>query len=328
MESAVAKDSAVSILFMGTPGFAVPTLRALVHEAGFDVIGVVTRAPKPRGRGGKGGRRPLPTPIKEFALENGIAVYEPRSIRDDGFFELVRSLGPDLIVVVAYGKILPERLLAIPPLGCLNLHASLLPAYRGAAPVNRAIINGEKETGVVAMLMDAGMDTGPVLLREAIEIGAQETAGELLERLSKIGAPLVIRAIRLLAEGRARPVAQDGSKATYAPVLSKEDGRIDWKLGARRIANCVRGLSPWPGAYTYWNGKLLKIHSGTAGAPEEADASRGARPGTVVEALEKGIGVMCGDGVFWITELQLEGKKAMSAAEFIRGHAIGKDFFG
>jgi len=305
------------ILFMGTPRFAVPSLKALV-ERGFNVVWVVTQPSRPRGRG----RRTSPTPVKEFALKHGLPVSEPAGVRDEGFVRWLRSLDLDLIVVVAYGKILPGEVLSVPRLGCVNLHASVLPRYRGAAPINWAIMNGDRKTGVTTMLMEEGMDTGPVLLTEEVTIGDDETAGELSERLSELGADLLVRTVRLFAEGRIEPRPQDDSIATYAPMLRKEDGRIDWKLGAIEIKNRVRGLEPWPGAYTYWKGRLLKIHSGDA---LETDAHGDVEPGTVVGVSKGGIMVKCGEGVFEIKELQIEGKRRMTADEFVRGYRLGKE---
>ncbi|MBI5560743.1 MAG: methionyl-tRNA formyltransferase [Deltaproteobacteria bacterium] len=309
------------ILFMGTPLFAVPPLRALV-ERGFDVVGVVTQPQKPFGRGGK----LIPAPVKEFALRWNLGLLEPVSIREERFVNKLKSLSLDLIVVAAYGKMLPESVLGIPRFGCVNLHASILPSYRGAAPVNWAIIKGEKITGVTTMLMDAGMDTGPVLLAEKVEIGRDETAGELSIRLSEAGASLLARTVEFFLEGKITPAPQDDKKATYAPPLKKEDGRIDWNLSAKEMENRVRGLCPWPGAYTFWRGKSLKIHRGAAADGREVLALGGLRPGEVVAAGGV-IVVGCGKGVFEIKELQLEGKRRMGAVEFLRGHRLGKEAF-
>ncbi|MBI5492659.1 MAG: methionyl-tRNA formyltransferase [Deltaproteobacteria bacterium] len=303
----------VRVIFMGTPAFAVPSLKALI-DAGFEVRAVVTQGDKPRGRG----LAPLPSPVKCEALKHGIEVLEPVKASHPGFIDRLKALSPDFIAVVAYGKILPQAILDIPPKGCVNLHASLLPKYRGAAPINWAIINGDKEAGVTTMLMDKGMDTGAMLLKEKTAIGADDTAEDLFKRLSGIGAPLLVRTLEELWLDRIEPVPQDDNEATYAPMLKKEDGRVDWNKGAQDIKNLARGLYPWPGAYTYWNEKVLKIHAGKAdpaviGAPA---------PGTVAGVSKEDISVACGKGVFRITELQPENKRRMTAGEFAQGYRI------
>lgn len=312
------------VVFMGTPEFAVTSLKALI-EAGFDIVSVATQPERPRGRG----LRVKPSPVKQEALEQGLDVTEPEKLRDRGFLRSLEVLAPDVIVVVAYGKILPKEVLEVPKLGCVNVHASTLPRYRGAAPINWAIIKGEKKTGVTTMLMDEGMDTGPVLLTEEVTIGGDETAGELSTRLAKVGAALLVKTIGLLEDKKIKPVAQDEASATYAPMLKKSDGRIDWARGAGEIGNLVRGLYPWPGVHTRWKGKLVKIHGGRSIKGTEADAapSDGRRPGTVVETSAEGIRVKCGSGMFEITELQMEGKRRMSAGDFLKGYKLGKEVF-
>lgn len=299
------------IIFMGTPQFAVPSLDALI-KAGHDIRAAVTQPDKPRGRG----LASQPCPVKELAASHGIPVLQPAKIRQDDFIEALRALRPDFIAVVAYGKILPPAILDIPPKGCINLHASILPKYRGAAPINWAIINGEKETGACTMLMDEGMDTGPVYFCERTPIEPDETAEELSKRLSFLGAGLLARTIGMLLEGDFKPTPQEHALATSAPMLKKEDGRIDWSRDAQRIADLVRGFYPWPGAHTVWKG-LLKVHRGRA---VEAEA-QGMEPGTVVEAKDT-IQVACGKGVFEITELQPENKKRMLASDFVKGYRI------
>ncbi|MCL4874433.1 methionyl-tRNA formyltransferase [bacterium] len=306
---------AAKIIFMGTPLFAVPSLRALT-DAGHEILAAVTRPDKPRGRG----LAPLPSPVKLLALEKGIPVLEPVKLRDESFMEGLKSLSPDLIAVVAYGKILPPAVLSLPPKGCINLHASLLPKYRGAAPINRAIMNGEKETGVCTMLMDEGMDTGDKLICERVPIGEDDTAEDLARTLSEKGAAVLLKTIDLVVRGAIRPVPQDDSLATYAPVLKKEDGRVDWTRSGIEIKDQMRGLYPWPGAFTCRKGSLLKIHRGVA---KESSALAG-EPGTVLDAGRDGIFVACGKGAFLITELQPENKKRMSAAEFVAGYRISK----
>lgn len=308
------------IVFMGTPLFAVPSLEALI-EAGHLVAAVVTQPDKPQGRG----MGSLPSPVKKAALAHGIRVFEPVKLRDDSFIRELKGLGADFFVVVAYGKILPQTVLDIPPKGCVNLHASLLPKYRGAAPINRAIVNGEGETGVSTMLMDAGMDTGPVLLEKRVRIGEDDTAEDLSKSLSTVGATLLVETIGLLSEDKIRPRAQDGSNATYAPMLKKEDGEIDWTKTARDIKNLIRGLYPWPGAYTRWKGKTIKVHSGRV-VEGEARGTAGA----IVGVSKEGILVACGSGLFEITELQPENKRRMSAGDFVQGYRIteGERFAG
>lgn len=303
------------IIFMGTPDFAVPSLEALI-EAGHEIVLVVTQPDKPGGRG----LSSRPSAVKEAAIRHGLEVFEPPKLRDEGVVQRLKGLKPDFIAVVAYGKILPESILDIPPKGCINLHASLLPKYRGAAPINRAIINGEKETGVSTMYMDRGMDTGPVLLEEKTAISAMDTALELSMKLSVSGAKLLARTVGLLREGRLQPAAQDERLASYAPVLKKEDGRIDWTKDAEAVKNLIRGVYPWPGAYTAWGGKVLKIHSGKARMDTEADGP----PGAVVDVSEGKIIVACGRGVFEIAELQPESKKRMAAGDFLKGYRLKK----
>lgn len=309
-------DRAEKIIFMGTPRFAVPSLIALI-EAGYDLAAVVTRPDKPRGRG----LSTLPSPVKEAAIERGIRVLEPRDMRDESFINELRSIAPDFIAVVAYGKILPPPVLGIPFRGCVNLHASILPRYRGAAPINRAIVNGDKETGVSTMLMDAGMDTGPVLLTERVAIGDDDTAEDLAGTLSTTGARLLTETIGLLAEGRITGTPQDDRAATYAPTLKKEDGRIDWARSATEVKNLLRGLYPWPGAYTTWKGMVLKVHSGNPAAYAGGD---NAEPGAVLDVTKDSIIIKCRGSAFEITGLQPENRKKMGAGDFIKGYRITK----
>ncbi|HHD11053.1 MAG TPA: methionyl-tRNA formyltransferase [Deltaproteobacteria bacterium] len=304
--------SKISIVFMGSPEFAVPSLKALCEE-GFHIKAVITQPAKPKGRG----RKIMPTPVCEFARSKGIEVREPERLKDPEFVEYLRSLKPDLIVVVAYGKILPKEVLSIPRLGCINLHASLLPRWRGAAPVQRSLIAGDTVTGVTIMLMDEGMDTGPILLKKEVPIEKTERAGELAQRLSRIGAELLVESIGLYVSGRLKPTPQDDRLATYAPLIKKEEGRIDWHKPAVEIENLVRGLHPWPCAYTYLDGKLIKIHR--ASATEEES---GLQPGRVVKSSKDGIYVSTGRGLLLIEELQPEGKKPMKAEQFARGYRI------
>ncbi len=306
----------MKLVFMGTPQFAVPPLRSL-HAAGHEIAGVVTRIDKPAGRG----KVMTSPPVKLAAGEMGLAVFQPRRVREPEFIGLLRGINPDVIVVAAYGQILPEEILALPKFGCVNIHASLLPAHRGAAPINWAIIRGEQETGDTIMLMDAGMDTGAILMQERVPIGPHDTAGALAEKLSALGAKLITRALPLVASGKLTPVPQDESKATLAPLLKKADGRIDWTFSATDIHNRIRGLSPWPGAYGVLDGKTIKIIT------SEAVAGSG-EPGMLYERDGTTLDAGCGSGMLRILSLQPEGKKVMTAGEFLRGHrdVAGKKF--
>jgi methionyl-tRNA formyltransferase len=306
----------MKIIYMGTPQFAVPPLRAL-RDAGHDIIAVVTRTDKPAGRG----KVLTPPPVKTAALDLGVPVQQPKRVRAPESVAAIQALVPDVIVVAAYGQILPKELLDLPTYGCINIHASLLPAYRGAAPINWAIINGEPETGVTIMQMDEGMDTGAMLLREAVAIGPRDTTGSMLEKLSTLGSRMVVEALAGLADGTLTPVPQDHGKATLAPLLKKEDGRIDWDRPAAEIHNRVRGLFPWPGAYTHLDGKLVKVLG--------SDAVEGSgEPGALIEGPHGTLQVGTGKGLLRVVTLQPEGKKPMTAAEFLRGHrgAVGMKF--
>lgn len=300
----------MKIVFMGTPDFAVPSLKALAH-AGYTVAAVVTRPDRPKGRGGK----VSPPPVKECALSLGLPVHQPERLKDPSFLGCMSELSPDAVVVVAYGKILPKEILSLPGLGCINVHASLLPGYRGSAPIHRAVINGESETGVTTMYMEEGLDTGDIIQQKRVAIGGDDTAGVVHDRLSVLGASLLTETLALIAKGGAPRVPQDGSLATYAPPLTAEDEIIRWNATARSIKDRVRGLNPWPGARTYLGERLVKVWQ-----VRVADGYKPAgRPGTVLAFLEEGIRVQAGEGQIIITELQAEGSKRMSAAEFLRG---------
>ncbi|MEK6531231.1 MAG: methionyl-tRNA formyltransferase [Deltaproteobacteria bacterium] len=303
------------IIFMGTPLFAVATLEALI-AAGHKVQCVVTMPDRPKGRGGK----KTVGPVKASALRNNIEVLEPETIKHGPFIERLKAIAPDFVVVVAYGKILPQAVLNIPRYGCVNLHASLLPKYRGPSPINRAVINGDEETGVTTMLMDKGMDTGPMLLKERLLIGESDTAEDLSKRLSASGAGLVVRTLEEMRDGLVKPEPQDESEASYAGFLKKEDGRIDWSSDAGLIKNLVRGMYPWPGAYTFHNGNFLKVHRGDV-APTN-DAGKALPPGTITGVSDGFIGVACGQGAYNITELQMQGRKRLSSADFLKGYRL------
>jgi methionyl-tRNA formyltransferase len=302
----------MNIVFMGTPDFAVATLRAL-HQAGHTIALVVTQPDRPKGRG----REIQPSPVKICAGELGLAVAQPDNVNTPDFARRLRDLAPDAVVVVAFGQILKPELLVAPRHGCLNLHASLLPKYRGAAPIHWAVIRGETETGVTAMKMDVGMDTGDILLTRKIPIRPQDTTQTLHDALARIGAELMVETLARLASGNLTPTPQDNTRATYAPKLKKEDGLVSWDKSADEINNQVRGLSPWPGAYAFLNGRRLGIRAveATPGTTETA-------PGVVCNVTPAGIQVAVRGGFVTITELQPEGKKPMPADRFIQGHSI------
>ncbi len=298
------------IVFMGTPEFAVTSLKALI-DAGENVVAVVTQPDRPKGRG----RRLASPPVKVLAESHSIPVLQPEKIKTPQFYEELSKFSPDLICVAAYGKILPKNILELPPLGCINVHASLLPKLRGAAPINWAIIRGERITGVTTMFMDEGMDTGDILLKEEVAIDDEDTAETLTEKLAPLGGKLLIKTLKALRKGTLKPIPQDDSKATYAPMLKKEMGRVDWSKGAREIRNLIRGLIPWPGAFTTLGGKVLKLYRAEV-------AEGGGEPGTVIEAGEAGLMVATGERALKVLELQLEGGKRLSATAFLRGHRI------
>jgi methionyl-tRNA formyltransferase len=299
------------IVFMGTPDFAIPTLQMLV-DRGENVVAVVTQPDRPKGRG----QQLQPPPVKTLALSYGIPVLQPLKVRAAEVIQEINALAPDLIVVIAFGQILPKALLDIPRYGCINVHASLLPRYRGAAPINWCIINGEVETGITTMMMDVGLDTGDILLKRAIPINADENAVSLHDRLSILGAETMAATLDTLANGELAPQKQDDSLSCYAPMLKKEMGEINWRMNPSAICNLVRGITPWPGAYTWLDGKILKIFR-TAGISDVAG-----EPGTVISAGKNGLEVACGGGSIVISELQLEGKKRLSAPEFLAGYKV------
>ena len=308
------------LIYMGTPDFAVPPLKALI-SAGYEIAAVFTQPDKPRGRSGK----MAPTPVKEVAQEAGIPVYTPRRVREEESVDLIRSIAPDVIVVAAFGQIIPVSILEIPPYGCINIHASLLPKYRGAAPIQRAVLDGEKQSGVTIMQMDKGLDTGDILLQRAVELAKDETGGSLFTRLSELGAVTIIEALEELESGRLTPIRQpEQSPTPYAAMLKKEDGCIDWTKDAASIERMIRGMDPWPGAYTHLEKKQLKLFK----AAVEADPEKEERvdeeilPGTVVHVGKDHFTVRTGNGRLKILELQLEGKKRMESAAFLRGFSL------
>ncbi len=302
------------VVFMGTPEFAVPSLRELAEDGRYDIVGVFTQPDRPAGRG----KKLTACPVKQFALEKGLPVYQFERIRRPEGVARLRELAPDVMVTAAFGQILSQELLDIPRFGTLNVHASLLPKHRGAAPINWCIIQGDRESGVTIMKTDAGMDTGDLLRSESTPIGALETAGELSERLSALGARLLAETLPDYLEGRLAPVPQDAEQTTYEPMLDRTMGEIDWNRPASEIACRVRGLNPWPGAYTDMDGETLKLHLARAVA---SDAS--AQPGEVIAASAKeGLFVRCGDGALEVLELQAPGGRRMDAKAYLMGRGI------
>lgn len=301
------------VVFMGTPDFSVPTLEKII-EAGHEVIGVVTQPDKAKGRG----KKVLFPPVKEKALEHNLPVYQPKRARDSEFIEQMRELNPDVMVVVAFGQILPKALLDIPKYGCVNVHASLLPKYRGAAPIQWAVIRGEKVSGVTTMQMDVGLDTGDMLLRTEVALAEDETGGSLHDKLSVLGGELLIETLKGLEAGTIQPEKQDDSQTgEYARMLDKALGKVDFSMPAEEIERLVRGLNPWPSAYTFYHGKTMKLWKTkvvSAGADGEA-----AVPGQILSVDKKGFTVQTGDGALRILEIQMEGKKRMDAGAFLRG---------
>jgi methionyl-tRNA formyltransferase len=321
------------IVFCGTPQFAVPALKLLMAQSDFQIVAVVTQPDRPRGRG----HELSSSPVKQLALDSAIPFHQPEKIRAPESQALLEALAPDAIVIIAYGQIIPARLLPIPKLGWINLHASLLPKYRGAAPINWAIVNGETTTGVTTMRIDAGMDTGEMLLQKEIAIGPAETTPELAVRLSELGAPLVVETLRGLAVGSITPRPQANDQASLAPILKREDGRLDWSLSAHQIFNRIRGFAPWPGAYTVFRSQTCHIWgepaSKTSSEPESLAAESAqlaaALPGSII-AKGNELFVRCGGATHLrLTAVKVEGRKQISAPEFAHGaHLRRGELFG
>lgn len=306
----------MKILFMGTPEFAVFSLEALCR-AGEQIVGVVTQPDKPRGRG----YETIPSPVKVCAREHGIPVYQPKTLRDEAFADLLAQIHPDLIIVIAFGKILPENVLSYPPLGCINVHGSLLPRYRGAAPMQRAIMEGETQTGVTTMYMDAGVDTGDMLLRTVIPIEEDDNFEVIHDKLGVCGAETLLKTLAALRAGTLRRERQDDRLATYAAKIEKTDCLLDFSLPARVLHNHIRGLSPIPLAFTHTpDGKMLKIIA--AHPARDAKVPAGVQPGTVLDLSDGTIVVACGEGAIALTRVLPEGKARMDSADFIRGRKI------
>lgn len=301
------------IVFMGTPDFAAASLKKLLDEK-FDVVGVFTQPDKPKGRG----MELACSPVKELALENALPVFQPVKMRDGTALEAVKSLAPDILVVVAYGRILPDDILAVPRYGAINVHGSLLPKYRGAAPIQWAVLNGDKVTGVSTMYLASEMDTGDIIYTAETEIGEFETSGELFDRLKVMGAELLVKTLRDIETGTAPRTPQDHANASYVKMLDKSDSPIDWTRDARGVIKWIYGLQPWPVATAELDGAVYKIF-----AAEYTQTRTDSTPGTVVSTGKAGIEVACGGGeTVMITQLQAPGKKRMSAADFLRGHTI------
>lgn len=304
------------IVYMGTPDFAVPPLAAMV-EAGLNVVAVVTQPDKPKGRG----KTMMPTPVKEEALKHEIPVYQPEKVRAQEFIDVLEGLKPDVIVVAAFGQIIPKSILDMPKFGCINIHASLLPKYRGAAPIQQAVIDGEKESGVTIMKMGTGLDTGDMISKIIVPITKEETGGSLFDKLAVAGAELLIKTLPSIFDGSAAyEVQPEESPTPYAGMITKEMGRLDFSKSAVELERLVRGMNPWPSAYTYLNGKNLKVWSS-----EVLEGTEAAAPGTVLKTDKKGIYVACGEDVLILKEVQLEGKKRMDADAFLRGYPLEKN---
>lgn len=308
----------MKIIFMGTPDFAVGTLDAL-HEAGHEILAAVSQPDRPQGRHSE----LKPTPVKARAMELGIPVLQPENPNDPAFLKELKRLGPEVIVVTAYGRILKHELLSLPAFGCINVHASLLPRWRGAAPIQWAVIEGDAKAGVSTMMMDEGLDTGDILMTEEIIPAPDETGGSLFDKLSVLGGELIVKTLKALQEGTLTRTPQPSEGMTYAKILTKDMGKIFWTEDAAKIERLIRGLSPWPGTFTHAGGKLLKIHKARPVSGEDPGTAGGEygnlTPGTVITA-ENRLFVKCGSGFLELLEVQPEGKKRMAAEDYIRGY--------
>lgn len=308
------------VVFMGTPDFAVGTLKAII-EAGHEVVAVVTQPDKPKGRGGAVSM----SPVKETALEYRLTVLQPVRAKDEAFVDELKAFNPDVCVVVAFGQILPDAILNMPRFGCINVHASLLPKYRGASPIQWAVIDGCEYSGVTTMQMDSGIDTGDILLMEKVKLDKKETGGSLFERLEGVGASLLVKTLKAVEEGSVNPVKQKCEEATHVKMLDKSFGKLDFTQSAEKLERLIRGLNPWPSAFTYINGKILKIWDADVAkdviVKEVAEAYPGSDtvPGFVYIDDNKSFYIVCGEGVLKVNEVQLEGKKRMSTEDFLRG---------
>ena len=301
---------------MGTPDFAATILEGLINS-GHDIIGVVTQPDKKKGRG----QEISCSPVKELAARHGLTIYQPVKVKEQDFLDLMRELKPDAIIVAAFGQILPKALLDIPEYGCINVHASLLPKYRGAAPIQYAILDGEKETGVSIMYMDDGIDTGDIILQERLVIEPDETGGSLFDKMAALGARVLLVAMEQIEKGTATRTKQDHEQASYVKMMTKEMGHVDFSLPAVKIERMIRGLNPWPSAYTFLDGKTLKLWKAEVEEADNADTDS-RKPGEIVEIRKDGLVVNTGEGRLVIKELQLEGKKRMTADAFLRGYQL------
>ena len=305
----------MKIVYMGTPDFAVPPLEALVRS-GYEVAAVVTQPDKPKGRG----KTLMPTPVKEEAMKHDIPVYQPLKVRDPEFVEILENIAPDIIVVAAFGQIIPKKILDMPKYGCINIHASLLPKYRGAAPIQQAVIDGEKESGVTIMRMGTGLDTGDMISKVVVPLDEEETGGSLFDKLAQAGASLLIETLPSIENGTASyEVQPEESPTPYAAMINKKMGLMDFSKSAAELERLVRGLNPWPSAYTFLNGKTLKVWKSTV---EKAANGGKTVPGTIIAVDKTGIHVACSEDVLVLCEVQLEGKKRMETDAFLRGYQV------
>ena len=303
----------MKIVFMGTPDYAATALEAII-TAGYEVTGVVCQPDKPKGRSGA----LAACPVKECALKYGLPVFQPERIKRAEAVEELKKFPADVFVVAAFGQILSEEILTMPKYGCINIHASLLPKYRGAAPIQWCIVDGEQETGVTIMQMDAGIDTGDILFTRTVPITKEETGGSLFDKLSRAGAELIVEALPKIEAGDFTPQKQDEAQSNYARMLKKEDGEISWRSTAEEIERLVRGMNPWPSAYTFYNGKQLKIWKAEA----LAESTNDLQPGTISGIGKAGFDIACGNGILRVLEAQMEGKKRMSAVDFLNGRVL------
>ena len=303
----------MKIVFMGTPDYAATALEAII-TAGYEVTGVVCQPDKPKGRSGA----LAACPVKECALKYGLPVFQPERIKRAEAVEELKKFPADVFVVAAFGQILSEEILTMPKYGCINIHASLLPKYRGAAPIQWCIVDGEQETGVTIMQMDAGIDTGDILFTRTVPITKEETGGSLFDKLSRAGAELIVEALPKIEAGDFTPQKQEEAQSNYARMLKKEDGEISWRSTAEEIERLVRGMNPWPSAYTFYNGKQLKIWKAEA----LAESTNDLQPGTISGIGKVGFDIVCGNGILRVLEAQMEGKKRMSAVDFLNGRML------
>lgn len=308
----------LKIVFMGTPDFAATILEEILKV--YPVLGVVTQPDKPKGRS----KEVTFSPVKELAVKHELPVYQPVKAKEAEFLEQLKVLSPDVIVVAAFGQILPKALLEIPKYGCINVHASLLPKYRGAAPIQYSVIDGEKETGITIMYMDVGIDTGDIILQDTVPISPEETGGSLFDKMAVQGAASIIKALRQMEAGEVTRTPQDNEKATYVKMISKEMGKLDFTKSAQQLERLIRGLNPWPSAYTFLDGKSLKLWQASAEPVTDGQAHmfQEYEPGMIAQVRDNALVIMTGDGLLVVKELQLEGKKRMPADSFLRGFSV------